>query len=67
MTNQFMQDGITYMCNKAYQRGLRHNVLMIVAICTVVSFVSFHAGRTYEYVQNINQAADQIKDFAVVK
>lgn len=60
MTNQFMQDGITYMINKAYQRGVKSSFKVLMFSCLIVGFVSFQAGRTYEYAQTIKVTAEQI-------
>lgn len=60
-----MQDGITYMCNKAYQRGLKHSFMFQVTICLVVGFVAFNAGRTYEYVKTIEAGAKVIQEMKI--
>lgn len=67
MTNQFMQDGLTYMVNKAYQRGLKHSIMLLLGVSVVVCFLSFQAGRAFEYVQSVKYAAEQMQDLPVVK
>lgn len=65
MTNQFMQDGITYMVNKAYVRGIKHSFAITMGMVIIASFIGFMAGRTYEYVQTIEQGAAAVSEFKV--
>lgn len=67
MTNQFMQDGITYMVNKAYVRGLKHSFTITMGMVLIASFIGFMAGRTYEYVQTIETGAAVVSEFKIGK
>ena len=65
MTNQFMQDGITYMVNKAYVRGIKHSFTITMGMVLIASFIGFMAGRTYEYVQTIESGAKVVEQFKI--
>lgn len=66
MTNQFMQDGLTYLTNKSYQRGLRHSVYVTVIVAAITALMAFHAGRTYQYVQTVEQAQEAMAQLPMV-
>ena len=55
-------NGMKYITDRAYIRGLKHAWLYFVLTMLMVAFASFNAGRAFEYVQSVKQVEQGVKD-----
>lgn len=60
-------NGMQYITNKAYIRGLKHAWVYFTVSMLVVGLASFNAGRTFEYVQSYKQLEHGVQDLKVLK